>query len=179
MRIYSLIFVLFFSPFVLAESIKLSEPIEPIEHASFIQTPYNEPKVAFEFYFDHPNKINSALFWLRSYINPLSDAPYNFAPEFMDIKVIIHGTEIVTLAKKNYNKYKVAVERMKYYSMLGVEFRVCALAAKDYDYKREDFHSFVKIVPSAIIEIGHWQQEGYAIIKPEIMDKKFSIEEIR
>ena len=62
----------FFSPSVLAESIKLSEPVEPIEHASFVQTPYNEPKVAFEFYFDNPNKINSALFWLRSYINPLS-----------------------------------------------------------------------------------------------------------
>ena len=97
----------------------------------------------------------------------------------MDIKVIIHGTEIVTLAKNNYSKYKTTVERMKYYSMLGVEFRVCALAAKDFGYTKKDFQPFVKIVPSAIIEIGHWQQQGYAIIKPEVMEKKFSIEEIR
>ena len=152
---------------------------ESNEQASFVQTPYQEPKVVFEMYFDDPNKINSALYWLRSYINPLSEQPYNYPPEFMDIKVIIHGTEIVTLAKKNYSKYKTAVDRMKYYSMLGVEFRVCALAAKDFGYETEDFQSFVKIVPSAIIEIGHWQQQGYAIIKPRIMDKKFSIEELR
>ncbi|MDH5369629.1 MAG: DsrE family protein, partial [Gammaproteobacteria bacterium] len=129
--------------------------------------------------FDDPNKINSALYWIRSYINPLTVEPYNYAPEFMDIKVIIHGTEIVTLAKKNYQKYKTVVERMQYYQQLGVEFRVCGLAAKDFGYQRKDFQNFVKIVPSAIIELGHWQQLGYAIIKPEILEKKYSIEEIR
>ena len=149
------------------------------EQATYVETPYKEPKVMFEFYFDQPDKINSALYWLRSYINPLTEAPYNYAPEFMDIKVIIHGTEIVTLAKSNYQKYKTIVERMKYYSQLGVEFRVCALAASDFGYTISDFQSFVKVVPSAIVEIGHWQQEGYAIIKPEVLEKKFSIEELR
>ena len=173
MRLFSLLIFLFCPSIVFAES------TETLEQATFVQTPYQEPKVAFEFYFDNPNKVNSALYWLRSYINPLTEEPYNYAPEFMDIKVIIHGTEIVTLAKKNYTKYKEAVDRMKYYSMLGVEFRVCELAAKDFGYETKDFQPFVKIIPSAIIEIGHWQQEGYAIIKPQIMDKKFSIEEIR
>ena len=167
MRILTFITLLFINNLIFAEQ------------ATFVQTPYKEPKVMFEFYFDEPAKINSALYWLRSYINPLSDDPYNYPPELMDIKVVIHGTEIVTLAKKNYAKYKNAVERMKYYSLLGVEFRVCALAAKDFGYETKDFQDFVKIVPSAIIEIGHWQQEGYAIIKPNIMEKKFSIEEIR
>ena len=167
MRFLYILFYFLCSSFVLAEQ------------ATFVQTPYKEPKVVFEFYYDEPEKINSALYWLRSYINPLSDDPYNYPPEFMDIKVVIHGTEIVTLAKKNYEKYKNAVERMKYYSLLGVEFRVCALAAKDYGYKTKDFQDFVKVVPSAIIELGHWQQEGYAIIKPKIMEKKFTIEEIR
>ena len=149
------------------------------EEARFEQTPYQEPKVLFEFYYDDPDKVGPALYWIRSFINPLTEEPYNYAPEFMDIKVIIHGTEIVTLAKKNYEKYKTVVDRMKYYSMLGVDFRVCGLAAKDFGYHRKDFQSFVKIVPSAIIEIGHWQQQGYAIIKPHIMEKKFSIDEIR
>ncbi len=167
MRIFFILIFLFNTSVVLAEQ------------ATFVQTPYKEPKVVFEFYYDNPNKINSALYWLRSYINPLTEEPYNYAPEFMDIKVIIHGTEIVTLAKKNYGKYKTAVERMKYYSLLGVEFRVCGLAAKDFGYTTKDFQNFVKVIPSAIIELGHWQQEGYAIIKPEIMEKKFSIEEIR
>ena len=167
MRFFYFLMLFIYSSFTLAEQ------------AAFVQTPYKEPKVMFEFYFDEPDKINSALYWLRSYINPLTEAPYNMAPEFMDIKVVIHGTEIVTLAKKNYEKYKTAVERMEYYNQLGVEFRVCALAAQDFGYTAADFQSFVKVVPSAIIEIGHWQQEGYAIIKPEILDKKFSIEELR
>ena len=173
MRLFTFL-IFFLAPFV-----SYSGSTEPVEEASFVQTPYQEPKVAFEFYFDDPNKINSALYWLRSYINPLIEDPYNYAPEFMEIKVIIHGTEIVTLAKKNYAKYKEAVDRMKYYSGLGVEFRVCELAAKDFGYVTKDFQPFVKIIPSAIIEIGHWQQQGYAIIKPQIMDKKFSVEELR
>ncbi len=147
--------------------------------ARFEQTPYQEPKVMFEFYFDEPDKINAALYWIRSYINPLSVEPYNYSPEFMDIKVIIHGTEIVTVAKKNYQKYKTAVDRMRYYHMLGVEFRVCGLAAHDYGYSQKDFQDFITLVPSAIIELGHWQQQGFALIKVDVMDKKYSIEEIR
>ena len=147
--------------------------------AEFVQTPYTEQKVLFDFYFDDPAKINSALFWIRSLMNPLMDAPYDMAPEFLDLKVIIHGTEIVTVASKNYDKYKDAVERMRYYSALGVEFRVCGLAAQDYGYSRNDFYDFIKVTPSAISEIAHWQLQGYALVTPVVMEKKLSIEEIR
>jgi len=147
--------------------------------AEFVQTPYTEQKVLFDFYFDDPAKINSALYWIRSLMNPLMDAPYDMAPEFLDLKVIIHGTEIVTVASKNYDKYKDAVERMRYYAALGVEFRVCGLAAQDYGYSRNDFYDFIKITPSAISEIAHWQLQGYALVTPVVMEKKFSIEEIR
>ncbi len=149
------------------------------ESAEYIATPYGEPKVVYDFYFDDPQKINSALYWIRSLINPLSEDPYNYAPEFMDIKVVIHGTEIVTVAKKNYAKYKDAVDRMRYYASLGVQFKVCGLAAQDYDYTIEDFHEFIDVVPSAIIELAHWQQQGYALIAPRILPKIYSIEEIR
>ena len=147
--------------------------------AEYVQTPYTEQKVLFDFYFDDPEKINSALFWIRSLMNPLMEAPYEMAPEFLDLKVIIHGTEIVTVAKKNYARYKDAVERMRYYSELGIEFRVCGLAAHDYGYDWGDFYDFIKVTPSAITEIAHWQLQGYAVIRPEVMEKKFSIEEIR
>lgn len=149
------------------------------ENAKRVQTPYSEQKVVYDFYFDDPAKINSALFWIRSLMNPLSEEPYNHAPELMDIVVIIHGTEIVTLAKHNYKKYKEAVERMRYYAELGVNFRVCGLAAEDYSYSDKDFYEFVEIAPSAITELTHWQQEGYSLITPVVMDKKFSIDEIR
>ena len=149
------------------------------ERATYVETPYEEPKVMFDFFFDHPDKIAPALFWVRSLINPLTEAPYDMAPEFMDIVVVIHGTEIVTLAKKNYEKYRDVVERMRYYAALGVKFRVCGLAAHDYGYDIDDFHGFVEVAPSAITELAHWQQQGFALITPQIMDKKFSIEEIR
>ena len=144
-----------------------------------VQTPYTEQKVVFDFYFDEPDKINTALFWIRSLINPLMDEPYGLAPEFLDIKVIIHGTEIVTLARKNYARYEDAVERMRYYAALGVEFKVCGLAAHDYHYATDDFYEFVDVVPSAITELAHWQLAGYALVTPQVLEKKHAIEDIR
>ncbi len=144
-----------------------------------VQTPYTEQKVVFDFYFDDPEKINTALYWVRSLINPLMEEPYNMAPESLDIKIVLHGTEIVTLARKNYAKYQDAVERMRYYATLGVEFKLCALAARDYNYATSDFYDFVDVVPSAITELAHWQLQGYALITPQVMEKKHALEDIR
>lgn len=148
-------------------------------HAEVKYTPYTEQKVVFDFYFDEPEKINAALYWIRSYMNPLTEAPYNQAPEFMDIKVIIHGRELVVLAKNNYKKYQEAVERMKYYVSLGVKFKACAIAMNDFGYNEKDFHDFVEIVPSAMTELVHWQMQGYGLITPKIIFKNSSNEELR
>ncbi len=144
-----------------------------------VQTPYTEPKVVFDFFLEDPRHINSALFWIRALMNPLLEDPYNYAPEFMDIVVVIHGTEIVTTVKHNYDKYRNAVERMRYYAELGVKFKVCGLAAQDYGYQTKDFQEFIELVPSAITELAHWQMKGYALIMPQVREKRFSIEEIR
>lgn len=149
------------------------------EQAREVWPEYESPKVVYEFYFDHPEKITPALFWIRALMNPLMEAPYDMAPEFMDIKVVIHGTEIVTLVKKNYEKYQEAVERMRYYDALGVSFKVCGMAAHDFGYKTEDFQDFVEIVPSAFTELVHWQQQGYALIAPKIFIRDQSQDEIR
>lgn len=164
--------------FVFLLTLFLTSPIHA-KGGNWVQTPYEEQNVMFEFYFDDPQKIHSALYWIRALMNPLMDAPYNQAPEFMNIVVVIHGTEIVTVAHKNYEKYKDAVERMRYYSDLGVKFKVCGLAAQDYGYSVNDFYAFIDVVPSAITELSHWQQQGYSLIVPVVKDKKFTIEEIR
>jgi len=140
-----------------------------------VETPYEAQKVVYDFYFDDPQKINSALYWIRSLMNPLMAAPYDYAPEQLSIKVVIHGTEIVTVARRNYSKYKDAVERMRYLHSLGVEFKVCALAAADYGYRPEDFQDFVEVVPSAFAELAHWQMQGYALITPRILERRHSI----
>ncbi|MES9930440.1 MAG: DsrE family protein, partial [Candidatus Thiodiazotropha sp. 6PDIVS] len=76
-------------------------------------------------------------------------------------------------------KYREVVERMRYYAALGVEFKVCNLAATEYDYHLNDFQEFVELVPSAFTELVHWQQQGYALIIPQVHIKRRSIEEIQ
>ena len=156
-----------------------SLPAVAQESARLVPTPYGEQRVVYEFYFDHPQKIGPALYWLRSHMNTLTAAPYDYPPEALDIKVIIHGTEIAALARKNYAQYREAVERMRYYQELGVEFKVCALAAEDFGYATRDFYAFVDIVPSAMTELAHWQLQGYALITPRILEKHLTVEEIR
>ncbi|MGM0516138.1 MAG: DsrE family protein [Pseudomonadota bacterium] len=148
--------------------------------ARVVTPDYAPPQVVYDFYFDDPEKINSALYWIRSLMNPLQASPYNMDPGLdMDIVVVIHGTEIVTVAKKNEERYSDAVDRMRYYSQLGVDFHVCGLAAQDYDYTPEDFQDFITIVPSAFTDLVHYQQQGYAVIKPEVYTRTQSIESMR
>jgi intracellular sulfur oxidation DsrE/DsrF family protein len=146
---------------------------------TWVQTPYKPAKAVFDFYLDDPDKMGSALYWLRSLINPLHESPYDYSPEELSVMVVIHGTEIVTVAKKNEAKYQELVDRMRYYSNLGVEFKVCGQAAEDFGYSVKDFQDFVQVVPNAIAELAHWQQEGYALITPHIYEKRFPIESIR
>lgn len=145
----------------------------------WVATPYAPAKVMFEFYLDDPQKIGSALYWVRSLMNSLLESPYNYSPEESSIVVVIHGTEIVTVAKKNEAKYQEAVNRMRYYADLGVSFKVCGQAAEDYGYAVKDFQDFIEVVPNAITELAHWQQQGYALIMPQILDKTIDIESIR
>mgnify|MGYP001809796122 FL=1 len=145
--------------------------------ATIVNTPYAAPKVVFDFFLDDPAKMASALYWLRSLILPLSVPPYEYNTH--TLKVVVHGTEQVTLAKKNEAKYKDLVDPMRYYADLGIEFKVCGMAMHDYGYSAKDLQDFVHIVPSAPVELVHWQNQGYAVLVPTIMDKKFNIEDIR
>lgn len=144
-----------------------------------VATPYQPVKAVFDFYLDDPQKIGSALYWIRSVMNPLMDAPYDYPPEDLNIVVVIHGTEIVTVATKNEAKYSDVVERMRYYASLGVKFKVCGQASEDYGYSVRDYQDFIEVVPNAINELAHWQMQGYALITPQIMEKKLTIENIR
>ncbi len=147
--------------------------------AKFVQTPYQNPKALVDVFLDDPIKLGSALYWVRSLVNPLVEAPYSMFPEDMRIIVLLHGTEIVTLAKKNEARYAEVVQRMRYYADMGVKFKVCGLAMQDYQYSAADLHDFVEVAPSAITELMHWQNQGYALITPQVNEKKFAIDSIR
>ena len=147
--------------------------------AVVVQTPYQQPRALFDIYLDHPAKMGAALFWLRSFVNPLQEAPYSLFNEDMSVVVVMHGTELVTLAKKNEAKYEDVVQRLRFYADQGVKFKVCGLALKDFGYTAADLQPFVEVTPSAITELVHWQNQGYGLITPVVTDKKLSIEDIR
>lgn len=154
-------------------------PPTALAQAKVVQTPYKNPKALVDIFLDDPRKMSSALYWVRSLVNPLTEAPYSMFAEDMNIIVLIHGTEIVTLAKKNEERYQEVVQRMRYYAEMGVKFKVCGLAMQDYGYTPADLYDFVEVTPSAITELMHWQNQGYALIPAIVQDKKFSIEQIR
>ncbi|HCY16773.1 MAG: hypothetical protein A2Z93_10055 [Curvibacter sp. GWA2_64_110] len=155
------------------------QTVPALAQAKIVQTPYKNPKALVDIYLDDPAKLPSALYWVRGLVNPLTEAPYSMFAEDMNIIVLIHGTEIVTLAKKNQERYQEVVQRMRYYAEMGVKFKVCGLAMKDYGYTAADLHDFVEVTPSALTELMHWQNQGYALIPAIVQDKKFSIEQIR
>lgn len=160
--------------------VSCSIPTTPVHaQAKVVQTPYKSPKALVDIFLDDPAKLGAALYWVRSLVNPLTEAPYSMFPEDMSIIVLLHGTEIVTLAKKNQERYQEVLQRMRYYADMGVQFKVCGLALQDYGYSAADMQDFVEVAPSAITELMHWQNQGYALIPAVVQDKKFSIEQIR
>ena len=147
--------------------------------ATFVQTPYQHPKALVDVYLDHPDKMGAALFWVRSLVNPLIEPPYSMLPEDMSVIVLLHGTELVTVARKNEAKYQDVVQRMRYYASQGVKFKVCGLALKDFGYTLADIQAFIEVTPSAMSELVHWQNRGYGLITPVVTDKKVAIEDIQ
>lgn len=153
----------------------------PLAHAQarFVQTPYQNPKALVDVYLDHPAKMGAALYWVRSLVNPLVEPPYNMLPEDMSVVVLLHGTELVTVARKNATLYEDVVQRMHYYASQGVKFKVCGLALKDFGYQASDLQDFVEVTPSAMAELVHWQNQGYALITPVVTEKKQATDDIR
>lgn len=150
-----------------------------LAQARVVQTPYKNPKALVDIFLDDPAKLGAALYWVRSLVNPLTEAPYSMFPEDMSVIVLLHGTEIVALAKKNQVRYQEVLQRMRYYADMGVKFKVCGLAMQDYGYTAADMQDFVEVTPSAITELVHWQNQGYALVPAIVQDKKLSIEQIR
>ncbi len=163
----------------LALACSLLTPASAQAQARVVQTPYQAPKALVDIFLDDPRKLGAALFWVRGLVNPLTEAPYSFFNEDLKIVVLLHGTEIVALARKNEAQYAEVVQRMRYYAEMGVKFKVCGLALKDYDYQPADLYDFVEVTPSAMTELMHWQNQGYALIPATVLDKKFAIEQIR
>ncbi|MCS7277378.1 MAG: DsrE family protein, partial [Aquificaceae bacterium] len=118
-------------------------------HGKFLQTPYERPfKVVYELFLDHPEKLRPALGWISNVLFVLTNPPYNFSPDDIEIVVVSHGRELPVFAMKNRSQYQDIVERLESLSMYGVKFKVCKMAAEQiYGLSDKDFYPFVELVP--------------------------------
>ncbi len=144
------------------------------EHGKFVQTEYSRPfKAVVELFLESPEALGPALGWISNIVYVLSNPPYNYSSEDIDIVVVSHGRELPVFAMENRERYKEIVERVESLSMYGVKFMVCNMAARQlYGYTEKDFYPFVTLVPSALTEIIHWQQRGYGLLTPRILEIK-------
>jgi hypothetical protein len=59
--------------FALIMALGAAHPV--LAQGTRVQTPYANPKAIVDVYLDHPAKMGAALYWVRSLVNPLTEAP--------------------------------------------------------------------------------------------------------
>lgn len=139
---------------------------EDISH--FEPVRYEAQKVLYDFNFDEPMDGYKALGFVRNHIAA--------AKEFGDFKnskfvVIAHGNELHAFSRLNRAAYPEVYEAVKALADQGVEFHICANAAKGRGYAPEEFYDVFTVVPAAVIDIAKYQQEGYSYMFPAVTSK--------
>lgn len=120
-------------------------------------------KVAWDFNFDDPASVARALNPVSYMLKATHEyGPVNFEP--LRTVVVSHGGEVAVWAKKNYAKYKDIVDRAASMAHLGVRFEVCSTAAQAQGFDVDDFHGFIKVVPTGSFALVYWSSKGYAVV---------------
>lgn len=120
-------------------------------------------KVVFDFNFEDPAGVARALYPVSYTIKTIQEyGPVSFEP--YDIIVVSHGSEVVAFARQNYPQYKSLVDHAARLAELGVQFEVCSVAAKALGFQPDDFHGFVKVVPTGAYALIYHQNRGYALM---------------
>lgn len=121
-------------------------------------------KVAWDFNFENPEEAYRAL-------NPIVYAikvnaeygPVSFDP--MQHVVVSHGGEAVIWAKKNYKHFKKLIDQARRLSeQFGVRFEVCNVVAQAHGFNEDDFHDFIKLVPTGSYALVYWGNKGYSVL---------------
>ena len=120
-------------------------------------------KVVFDFNFYDPHGIKRALHPISYMLKTTQEyGPVSFEP--VDIIVVSHGSEVVAFAKQNYKEFKDIVDRSSRFAELGVKFEVCSVAAAALGFSPNDFHGFVRVVPTGGYALVYHQNQGYALL---------------
>lgn len=133
----------------------------PDDPSAFDGRKYGAQKAVYDFNFESPEDLRGAFGTVRNHLKAIR--------EFGDaqnsrIVIVVHGNEVHALSRLNRAAFPEVYDALKELSAGGVKVRLCRNAAVARGYKVEDFYDLVTVVPSAVIEIPKWENEGYAYI---------------
>lgn len=122
---------------------------------------YSAQKAVYDFNFENPEDLPGAFGTVRNHLKAIR--------EFGDaqnsrIVIVAHGNEVHALARANRTAFPDVYDALKELTAAGVKVALCRNAGIARGYKVEDFYDLVTVVPSAVIEIPKWENEGYAYI---------------
>ncbi len=140
----------------------------PDDPSKFDGTPHGAQKAVYQFNLEKPEDLYQALGYLNNHLNSLK--------EFGDVKkshivMVAHGNELHMLSRLNRAAYPDIYERLKALTDQGVSLRVCRNAANFRGYKPGDFYDLVTVVPAAMTDLAKWQQNGYAYISGDVINR--------
>ena len=122
---------------------------------------YGAQKAVYDFNFENPEDLRGAFGTVRNHLKAIR--------EFGDaqnsrIVIVAHGNEVHALSRLNRAAFPEVYDTLKELAGAGVKVTLCRNAAIARGYRVEDFYDLVTVVPSAVIEIPKWENDGYAYI---------------
>lgn len=133
----------------------------PDDPSAFDGRRYGAQKAVYDFNFENPEDLRAAFGTVRNHLKAIR--------EFGDaqnsrIVIVAHGNEIHALSRLNRAAFPEVYDTLRELASSGVKIALCRNAGLARGYKVEDFYDLVTVVPSAVIEIPKWENEGYAYI---------------
>ena len=133
----------------------------PDDPSSFDGGKYAAQKSVYDFNFETPEDLKGALGTVRNHLKAIREFG-----DTQDSRIVIvpHGNEVHALSRLNRAAFPEVYDALKELSEAGVKVTLCRNAGAARGYKVGDFYDLVTVVPSAVIEIPKWENQGYAYI---------------
>lgn len=138
------------------------------EKPQFDSTLPDKIKAVFDWTFENPSDSVMATNFISNFIKAYDE--FNPMGEYK-LAVVSHGAEVLIFAKKNYEKHKEVIDRLKSMTQsYGLKIYVCRNTMRFFGLKEEDMLTFVVIVPAGVVELAKLQEEGYKLIPAVVHD---------
>jgi len=123
---------------------------------------YHPQKVVYDVAASSINELVHVIDRVSSLNNLTGNDPFESS-----IIIVLHGPEVKYFAHKNYQKYKVLIDRAQSLTVGStIKFKMGQLTAKWYGFEPENIHGFIELIPMGDAEIIRLQiEENYAYMR--------------